>query len=471
MATENEQDVAGQIAALATRLNEFKEKAAERSEYQEGLTKIESDITELGLKLGRLQGERNGRRAEANQADLDNQFKSTIGYQSKAGPQAIHKLVSKSDEVKEFQSACDDLHILSTMTNTPIRELQLAREYADCMPLMRKALDTSAGQPWIPTDMSASMHEKVRLSLKVAALHSRINMPTNPYVLPMEGADGTAYLVAEQGGIDDDLDAAKRVPAAGSLQSSPGFTNLTLTAKKLGARVVTSTELTEESIIPILPYLQRKIALAMAHAQEDAVINGKLTGTHFDADVSSASDHRKAWNGYRQFARNVGTASVNVNATTLDISNIRSLRQKMAIYGLNPSELVFVTGGVGYNKFLSLKDGSNPSPLLTVDKYGPGATILTGEVGKVDGIPIILSEFVRENLDNTGVYTGITTTSTLVFLVNREHFLFGDFRAAQLKSRDIIETDQTVLVTLQRLTFRGWFEDQTTVGQLYNLQA
>jgi len=50
----------------------------------------------------------------------------------------------------------------------------------------------------------------------------------------------------------------------------------------------------------------------------------------------------------------------------------------------------------------------------TVDKYGQFATVLNGELGKIDGIPVIVSEKIRENLNASGVYDGTTTTKTLL---------------------------------------------------------
>ena len=56
--------------------------------------------------------------------------------------------------------------------------------------------DTSnEGVDWIPTGIGASLHERVRASGKVAGLFQRINLPTNPWKWPLEGADATAYRV------------------------------------------------------------------------------------------------------------------------------------------------------------------------------------------------------------------------------------------------------------------------------------
>ena len=471
--TDTEQGAALELARLAEQLKELKAKADARSEYREALSTLESDITDLGKKIGGLQAVRNTRKAEYSQEDLDKMVQIE-GNGPKWNPARQHKMDACTPEVREFQEIADNMYILGTLLKVDPRQTEYCREVAMRNPIMRKSLDTSAGAAWIPTDLSASMHEKVRLQLRVAALHSRINMPTNPYKLPIEGADATAYLVSERGDIDDDLTANLRVPAAGALQSSPAFTALTLTAKKLGCRVTTSAELTEESIIPILPELSRKLALAMATAQEDALVNGDTTSPHMDDDVTASTDRRKAWMGYRRLAKDVGTAYI-ANTTpfnVLDVADLRKLRMKMGIYGLNPRNLTIVTGGVGFNKLLSLKDGTNPSPIMTLEKYGPQATIITGEVARVDGIPIVLSESVRENLNHgDGTWDGLTSDATCLILVNNEQFLFGDYRATTLKSREIIETDQSTLVVLQRLCFSSWASTATNVGVLYDIRA
>jgi hypothetical protein len=73
------------------------------------------------------------------------------------------------------------------------------------------------------------------------------------------------------------------------------------------------------------------------------------------------------------------------------------------------------------------------------------------------------------------VYDGVTTDTTMILLVNRASFIYGDFRGMSLRSRDIIETDQTVLVVLARSTFASWYANKAgtgdpCVGYIYNLK-
>jgi hypothetical protein len=108
---------------------------------------------------------------------------------------------------------------------------------------------------------------------------------------------------------------------------------------------------------------------------------------------------------------------------------------------------------VGVSNYHDLLADSN---LLTVDKFGPNATILNGQVGSIAGVPVIVSEHVRETLNATGVYDGITTTKTVITCVNRNEWAMGQRMAIDVQADDSIyrETYQRVLVAFQREDFQ-----------------
>jgi hypothetical protein len=309
----------------------------------------------------------------------------------------------------------------------------------------------------------------------VAALHPRINMPSDPYKLPIEGPDAQVFLVSEATGANDYITAANLIKHADSLTGS-ALTNLQLSTNKIGARLVVSAEADEASIVAMLPYFRGKLVRGMGDAEEDTTLNGDTNcglSTAIDSDMTglaSLTHPRKAWDGYRKLANSAVKKALQGAGTTIDIADLRNLRVEFGKYGVKPSELTLVTGPVGLNKLLSLKDGSNPTPVLTLEKYGPKATILTGEIGSVDGTPLIVSEHVRENVSVAGVYDGVTTDRTLIHMVNRAAFVYGDFRRMSLNSRYVADTDQNVVVILQRLTFASWFPSDNTVGHIYNIQ-
>jgi hypothetical protein len=118
--------------------------------------------------------------------------------------------------------------------------------------------------------------------------------------------------------------------------------------------------------------------------------------------------------------------------------------------GRQPADLAFI---VGVSNLYALVADTN---LLTVDKMGPQATILNGQIGSVFGVPVIVSEWVREDLNASGVYDGITTTKTVMLCVNRNEWAIGQRMALDVEVDDSIyrETFQRVVVAFQREDFQ-----------------
>lgn len=314
-----------------------------------------------------------------------------------------------------------------------------------------KAMDTATateGLEFVPEELSSQLLEKIRLERRVEALFQSISMPTNPYIFPVEGADATAYLVAES-----TADDATTTPVA----STPGTTNVTLTAKKLKAKVFFSEEIQQDSIIDIANYVQGKIARAIVDATEDAIINGDTAGTQ---DTGFAgTDAKLAWNGLRKLA--LANAETKKDMSTFDITTFRALIAQMGEYGVNPSDVALVVGVKLRAKLLSMADASGNLILTTVDKFGPNATITNGVIGSIDGMDVIVSKYMKETQSATGVSDGATTsTKGSIIAFHKPSFLIGMRQGLTIKSFEYITTGQTVVVSGVRKAFAPIF----TVG-------
>ncbi len=370
-------------------------------------------------------------------------------------------VVATNDMDRELQKINDDIYIVSELLKVHPAQLKMWGDFQAGNSELKKALDTATsggGADWIPTGFSASLIDMVRVQLKVSALFQRITMPTNPYKFPIVSADAIGYLQTEA--IADE--------AAKLRASTPTTTSLELSAVKLAGRVLFSEEISEDSIVPIMPFLRNQIVMCLATAEEKAVINGDTTDTHMDSNVTAASDAQKAWNGLRDITQTAAKVSI----ATFTIENLRSVRKAMGKYGVDPSKLVWVVGLSGYIQLLSLKDTAGAQVVTTVDKYGPSATILTGEIGKLDGSPIVVSEYVYENLNASGVYDGTTATKTIMLCVYTPAFIIGDRRKVTVKTAANIETDQQILVATQRLDFHPYYAvTEKMVGLGYNLAS
>jgi HK97 family phage major capsid protein len=363
----------------------------------------------------------------------------------------LHKSFSKDPNVVEFQKRADDLFIVSKILGIDPRQSKLYKDLWEPVSELRKAMTTAssgAGAEWIPTGFSADLIAKVELALKVAALHPRVKMPTDPFKIPALTGFSTAKLGSET-----------TAPTASSLTTA----NIVLDAKKLITYVPLSYELEEDSIIAVLPLIKDDIVKALARAQENAAINGDDSTSHMDSDVSNAEDVRKAWKGYRKLA--ISSAKIDcAGGVTRD--KLRALRKALGKYGIDQNELAWVVGISVYNQMLSLPE------VITVDKYGPNATVLSGELAKFDGIPVIVSEYVREDLNATGVYDGTTTSKTIAILVRQDAFVFGDRRDVLIETFRDIKAQSIDVVASQRVAFSNRLPaTDPIVGILYDITA
>ncbi|MHA2641774.1 MAG: phage major capsid protein [bacterium JZ-2024 1] len=419
---------------------------------------VAGEIVEAARKaaLGELPVEEGEHRVRAALARFQKQVWDEVARRQSEGesPESETRTPEDPERAQNLRERADNLLLGSALTGRPIRSLKAWRQFEEDLRAFGKAMDTltgGAGAEWVPTALSPDLAERVSLALKVASLHPRITMPTDPFKIPRMTAGSQAYLKSE----NQEISA-----------SHPATGQASLDAKTLAVLVPVSYELEEDSVFALLPVIKRDLVRAIASGIETAIINGDTTTPHLDADVVSASDVRKAWNGYRKLA------SVSLDfGGTLSADKLRTLRGMMRVYAVDPADLAWVVSVKGYLQLLSLKDNAGNPVVMTVDKYGPRATLLTGELGRLDGIPVIVSEFVRDDLNASGVYDGVTTNKTVVLLVYRPGFVVGERRVITVESTRDIRTGTLQVVASARIGFVDRLNATTEpiVARGYNL--
>jgi len=374
-------------------------------------------------------------------------------------------------KIEDFQRLNDELYIVGTLmakkSGTPyVKAVRNTQIYANmCERLksdaeLRKALSVAtagSGAEWIPTGFSNQLVEIVRLERKVVALFPQFNMPTNPWTSPVQLGRATGYYVPE-----NTADEGVKIPA-----STPATGNSTFTAKKLAARVVFSEEINEDSIINVMDFVRMELGTSIAEAEEKAVLNGDITATHMDSNVTSANDAQKAFYGLRKYALLNASANLTFSNAAPTIALLRSLRRKGGKYAVNPANSAWIMSIQGYLQALSI------SEVLTADKLPERFTVLNGVLGAVDGSPIAVSEFVYDNLNASGVYDGSTTNRTVIHYVYRPGFVIGNRTQMTLKAVEDPETGQIKLIASRRLAFEEPLDATTEEISLlgYNVAA
>lgn len=331
-------------------------------------------------------------------------------------------------------------------------------------PAIRKALDTATdghGADWVPTSFSQQFIADIRASMKLPAAFPHYTLATKTQKFPVQGGYATGYLVAEN---TTYTDRASNITEGGLTTN-----DVELSAKKLAIRILQTFEYEQDAFPQAMSIIRQNLIDSMARCIEDAIVNGDTADTHMDADVTAATDRRKAWIGLRGKA--MDDTSGNVDISTFTADNLMKLKKNLGEYGLDIPNLVWVASVSAWNQMLLLRDAKDNIMVTTVDKYGPQATVLTGEMGKFLGIPVIPSAKMREDLNASGVYDGTTKTKTGILLTWLPAWAFGDKQEVALEVQRFSAAQNTDLVLTGRFDFKHALGTNVTTVMGYNLAS
>jgi len=320
-------------------------------------------------------------------------------------------------------------------------ESNYAKEHL--VPLI-KAFDSSVsgtGGAWVPTIISSSFQAEYELDFTLAARQQTMPMPSNPFQLPVQSGVTTARIIGEGATITD---------------SNFATSVIEWDAKKTGEYYIIPAELDEDSAPAILSIARSEVTRAQIRAREQVLLNGDDTATHMDADTAAAGADvaQKLAKGYRRLALD-NSATINFGGPVTTVG-LDAMKVTMGKLGVNIRELTYVFGPTGYGQAVSLEEVSS------VDQIGALATLVTGSLAAFRGIPIIVSEFVREDLNATGVEDGTTTDKTVVYLVNSARFWLGIRRPIMTKiAVSDPEEDTMKLASYSRWDFKGHAQSAT----------
>jgi len=296
------------------------------------------------------------------------------------------------------------------------------------------------GAEWVPTMVSAQFLEEFELDRQVVDQFKGINMPSSPFDVPVQTDVTVARRQVES------CSTGANVPAANF-----GTDKITLLAQKLVEHMCLPEELNEDSAPQILSIVRGEVTAAQARAWETAIINGDNSGVHMDNDVLGVVDARTAWKGLRKLAL-ANSATVNFTAGAVTVANLRAMRTLMRKFGVSERNLVWLVSSKIYGQMLALPEVS------TVDKFGPMATILRGSLAALDGIPIVISEYQRDDLNLNAVHAAPADALSNVLLVNRSRFFWGTRRPMRVRAvfDPLPPGDRWVLASWWRGDFKGF---------------
>lgn len=240
--------------------------------------------------------------------------------------------------------------------------------------------------------------------------------------------------------------------------STPGTTDRDITPAGMAIAIPMDRDSVDDSIVDVLPIMRQMIARAAALGREDAVINGDTAASHQDAIATwnpnsifegtggGSGDHRRLYLGWRARAFDVGAASKLDTGTGLTYDEVLALAAKMSAAQSIAGDLALVVDYQSYlTKILAMTE------VRTLDKYGPNASILGGEVGNVGPFRVMRTPVLAPDLANTGLYTGSGALATAVG-VNLSRFKIARRRGLRVELDTEIRNGMLYLVATCRET-------------------
>ena len=313
---------------------------------------------------------------------------------------------------------------------------------------IEKAITDTAGSgaEWIPDGTFPSIYEEFQTPNAVAALFGTIDMPNATMLQPSLTTGVRPY---KRNAISSD-------DPANYTGSTPVTSETTITVSNWAVRVVYDEMDAEDAVVAMEPLVRRLVVDALNDGYEDTMINGDTAASHQDdianwnirsrwgsVGLGGAADHRRIFLGLRALAtdrsQTIGMGS-SQTVTGLMSELVGGMGERAA------SQLaIIVSPEVFYQKLLA------DTNVLTLDKLGAAASLLSGQLASVFGHPIIVSRYMGADLNGSGVYDNATTDKSGVLAVDRSAFFHYQRRGALVElERDIKSGGTHVVATLRR---------------------
>ena len=228
---------------------------------------------------------------------------------------------------------------------------------------LKAAMDSTTsgtGDELVDTQEARALWDDVNLETSGAPLFNTVQMPSNPFQIPLQMSDVNWY------------------PGTENVSTkSTGLTTArqTLTAYELVAEVPWSYDLDEDAVIAMMEELRRSLMRNAREVIDDVILNGDTTATNnINADgatIATTDAGKGQWllgfDGLLHLPLVDNTSqSVDHNAAVSD-DMFNEARSKLGKYGVRPSETVYITD---VNTFIRALSVSN---FRTLDKFGPQA--------------------------------------------------------------------------------------------------
>jgi HK97 family phage prohead protease/HK97 family phage major capsid protein len=385
-------------------------------------------------------------------ADLEARMKVSAESGAKAIAELQDQIIAKNDEIKSILAArgnkmefdehkhaagsynmndMTDAFLLAKVCSKDLFGTKLGTN-------MAKAVNSSSsGQvssDKYEQEVTSSLYEDMKKMLTVQPLFREVQLTSATQVLPINPNATSA------GWVDP---ANYGAAATTGPELTKSLTEIILQTFKLAGKSFITDETEEDAIIPILPLLRDQLV----EAHSDAI------------DLAFLSGSGSANNPTGLITRALATGGTSVNTTTAKADGTVKVTAKMLLqtrrglaqWGLKLNNLKIIVSQDAYWDLLEDTEFQN------VNEVGNLATKLTGQVGAVYGIPVMISTQMPAK----------AVSATYAVLVNTTNFLVPRLRGFTVQSEYSVESQRRLIASTQRLGFNSIIADKGVAVATY----
>lgn len=312
---------------------------------------------------------------------------------------------------KISQEEKDNAVLLAKIMNKPLTETK----YFNHLITKAGAHVPGNANDWEQT-FNLNIMNDIRRDLVVEPLFTSIPMNTPTMQIPVNPEAGYGEWIASSA-----YNTANSTGTAAVHQ----LDDTTLVSYKLTAKEYIGYEEEEDTLLPVMGIVRDAVARRMAKSSDVAFLRGTAANS---ADPIA---------GLATIAATDSKAADLAGASKLTVAALQTMRRSLGVWGLQPSEVIYVVSTEGYFDLLEDDD------FRTMDLVGSNATILTGQIGFANGSRVIVS----------GEFAAKANDAVLAVAVNTRNFVKGEHRSLMVERDKNIEYQRNIIVASRRLGF------------------
>jgi len=319
---------------------------------------------------------------------------------------------SKEEWIKKSGKELLTAHMLGQMTGKGWNT-----QYATQL-LEKAGINYLADAPRLDEELQNQMQKEITVYTKVAQLFREIPVNGQSTVMPLQTDTNMAtwQAGAATGGI---LENRVQVTA-----NQFNVKQVIMLVERLISSSYLDNNTDEQVLINLMPVLVDGVARAHARAVESALLvdTGPMDGLLTHATVSTKVTAPTA----------LGTCTA---------AFLLKMRTDMGKYGLNPADLTYIVNQDAYYALL------NDAEFENINEVGSLATKVTGMVGAVYGVPVIVSD----EFETAG------TGKAFAFCVHRQSYVIPRLKGVIVEQDYEVMNQRRVIVASQQLGFTELF--------------